>query len=139
MTRMRPRLKSMLTAGLLAAAVPLMVPQLAAAATAHDGTYHVSGGLFNASTVNTPMYGTARTARTCVRVQGSPGSYGWTISMIWYDGGRNKILWQLSGRSTGTVCSPQRLLRCRCGPRIYDAITAHNLASIHGWWREYTN
>jgi hypothetical protein len=130
----------LLKAGLLAALVSLAVPQAAlAAGTTHSGRYSVSGGLLNARTVDTPLYQTLSTARMCVRIEGSPGSYGWQLRLIWYDKGKNKVLWHRFGHRTRIVCSPRKRLRCHCSPKVYDAITAERLASIHGWWKVHTN
>jgi len=139
MKRSKPRTGIVLSCGLLAALLSLVLPQTAYAAETHSGGYTVTGGLLNARTVDTPLYKTLAAARTCVRIEGSPGSYGWEIQLIWYDRGLDKVLWHKLGYATATFCSPRRRLRCRCAPKIYDAITAKRLASIHGWWKEYTN
>ena len=114
-----------------------------AATTEHDGTYHVSGGLFNASSVNTPAYPTHTQAKTCVQMIGTAhnGASGNAseIELIWYDAGNDLVQWSLNVRSPGVYCSPWKNLTCGCGPKMFDRITAGPGDSIHGYWKIYTN
>jgi hypothetical protein len=128
--------------GLLTATISLaMSPLVASAATVkHHGTWHVSGGLANAKSVNTASYGTHNKAKTCVNItsNNSNNNVWWTIRLIWYNAGNNTVLWKLKGVGTGNYCVGWRTMS-RPNDKVYDKITADNLQSIKGTYNIWTN
>jgi hypothetical protein len=63
---------------------------------------------------------------SCVRVTSLEGVGGvWSYQLIWFDGGRNKVLWH-SGEFEGkaTICSPVR--KPGRNDRVYDHIILQN-------------
>ncbi len=144
LTRSRLGVASVL--GVLVALVSFALPTLAYGATTHTvthrGTYHISGGLFNANQVKTPAYGTRQRARTCVQFIGrthSGGRYNRSeLKLIWYDGGKNVVLSDMFVYSPGTYCSPWEGLP-NTGPKVYDFISTGPGDSIHGNWYIYVN
>jgi hypothetical protein len=93
--------------GALAVAGSAFQPAIANAAT-YSGKWSITAVI--SGTHNTAKYTTNSTHKvsTCVSVTSTQGIGGiWSYQLIWYDGGKNKVLWH-SGDHEGNarVCSP---------------------------------
>ena len=83
----------------------LIAPGRARAETIQQVPWSISASS-GPATFDTPRYRTGARAKTCVRTT-SLSSATWRFKLVWYDGGRNKVLYR-SATYTGrtTHCSP---------------------------------
>ena len=91
-----------------------------------SGNWSITTAL--SGTHNTPSYKTNSTHKisSCVSVTSFAGTGGvWSFELIWYDGGKNKVLWH-SGDFEGKarVCSP--IKKPGGNDTIYDHIILFN-------------
>jgi hypothetical protein len=76
--------------------------------TTHSGTWAITYP-FN-KTQSNPKFKTHSTVSGCITWNlDSSGTYGWHMKIIWYDGGKNKVLWASKKISSGVTkrCSPK--------------------------------
>jgi hypothetical protein len=111
--------------GALALAGSLSQAGVANAAT-FSGKWSLTAALD--ATTNTASHATNSTGEvsSCVSVTSLGGVGGvWSFQLIWYDGGKNKVLWH-SGDTEGkaTVCSPAK--KPGKNDKIYDHIILIN-------------
>jgi len=113
-------------------------PAVPAVVTLHTGTWFVTGGIFP-RTVATISYSTHNKAKTCIHIaSNTTNRVTWKLRMIWYDGGKNKVLWVFTGFGTGTWCSTWKTMPRR-NDKVYDAISAGALQSMKGTYKVWTN
>jgi hypothetical protein len=102
------------------------VQATAAEAATYGGRWSITAGLDGVT--NTRSYVTASgKVSTCVSVTSTEGVGGsWSYQLIWYDGGRNKVIWH-SGDYEGhaRVCSPVKRPGGR-NDKVYDHIILYN-------------
>lgn len=123
--------RMMSRAGILSAVGALaLAGSLSQAAVANAATYHGKWKLTAVltATTNTASHTTNSTheASSCVTVTSLGGVGGeWSYELIWYDGGKNKVLWH-SGDFEGkaTVCSP--IKKPGGNDKVYDHIILFN-------------
>jgi hypothetical protein len=135
-----------LLAALSVAALPAIAsagttepPAVPAVVTLHTGAWHVSGGILNVKTVKTISYSTHNKAKTCIHIaSNTTNRVTWKLRLIWYDGGKNKVLWVFTGFGTGTWCSTWKTMP-RPNDKVYDAISAGALQSMKGTYKVWTN
>ena len=111
--------------GMLALAGSVLQAAVANAAT-YSGNWSIT--TFIEGTHNTASYKTNSTHKvsSCVSVTSYQGSGGvWSFELIWYDGGKNKVLWH-SGDYQGNarVCSPVK--KPGGNNKVYDHIILIN-------------
>lgn len=75
--------------------------------TAHSGTFDINTPF--SFTQSNAKFKTDTTVSACVTRTDGMGTFGWHMQIIWYDGGKNKVLWQSKEISSDVVhrCSPQ--------------------------------
>jgi hypothetical protein len=132
MKRMRSRLGIRTAMGIAVVAVALAIPQLASASTvapgpiAHNGTF-TTGRTLDGGSTNTRTFVTQSLASTCVDVTSLTGS--WHYELIWYNGGRNTVLFASRTFTThGIHCSPTEYINGN-SPKVYDQISVTGVAS----------
>jgi hypothetical protein len=132
--------RSALVAALMCAM--LAVPSLASAATAHNGTWNATA--FENQSVNTQHYITKNQASGCI--SGTLTSAEVSFKLIWYNGGRNTVLWGSRNYSTGAKhCSPVKTIsHPPRKPVVFLIITIHCVSPIDicqgsGNWEISTN
>lgn len=125
-TRTRARLSILSGLGVLMLAGTMFQAGIANAAT-YSGKWSLSAAISAAT--NSRMYTTNRTHKvsTCVSVTNHQGMVGgsWSFELIWFDGGKNKVLWH-SGDYEGNVrkCSPVK--RPGGNDKVYDRFILFN-------------
>jgi hypothetical protein len=98
-------MKKKTSVGILSAAsalgslIYLMTPGLANAAV-NNGSFSVTGGVFNSKTLDTSSYDdTSKTAGACITADNP-----YSADLIWYNGGKNTVIRHFSS-SVGTTCT----------------------------------
>jgi hypothetical protein len=127
----------------------LAVPGLASAANSaipavsatHNGTWNATA-LFDEST-DTPSYATVNKASGCA--DGVLTSAVMSFQLIWYNGGRDTVLWGSPNFDGSRHCSPTKTIKNPPhGPEIFLRITIHCVSPIdvcqgNGDWSITTN
>jgi hypothetical protein len=122
------RLRLALVSGLSALALAGSVVQARVAdAATYSGPW--SAVVVAEKAVDTPMYKTnsAHKVSTCVKVTNlhSSAAAKWSYELIWYDGGKNKVLYHSPDHlGLGRDCSPVRKLGGN--NKVYDKIILFN-------------
>jgi hypothetical protein len=124
-TKAKVRLALLSGLGVLVLAGSVLQGGVANAAT-YSGRWSITAVISGAH--NTPSYKTNSTHKisSCVAVTSTSGVGGvWSYELIWYDGGKNKVLWH-SGDFEGKtrVCSPVK--KPGGNDKIYDRIILIN-------------
>jgi hypothetical protein len=120
-TTVKKRLAILSGIGALAVAGSVVQPSIANAAT-FSGKWSITAVI--SGTHNTAKYTTNSTHKvsTCVSVTSTKGTGGvWSYQLIWYDGGKNKVLWHSGDHEgTGRICSPVK--KPGGNDKVYDHI-----------------
>jgi hypothetical protein len=121
----------------------LAVPSLASASTTHNGSFDITA--FENQSVDTQQVTTTNHASGCISdflLTSSEVSF----QLIWYNGGRNTVLWGSPDFATGAKhCSPTKTIsHPPHDPQIFLIITVHCVSPIDvcqgsGAWQVTTN
>jgi hypothetical protein len=140
------RVKLVAFLAILVAAVP---PGIANASTvvpltSHHGTWEISNPFtFNQSNAKSITHSKVS---GCVTNTSGLGTFGWHFQIIWYDGGKNKVLWRSKELSSAGArhCSPTIRLRSHL-PKVYsqETLNCNNPiplpCMVQGTWSLNTN
>jgi hypothetical protein len=113
-----------LMSGLLTLLFALIQPVAAnatATITPHTGTWSITA--VGVHTQSTAKYATHTTASTCFKSD-LLQSAKYYVQLIWYNGGRNTVLWTSGTYDTSGVrhCSPTKTISGAHNPLVFDAI-----------------
>jgi hypothetical protein len=112
--------------------------------TTHRGTWEITTPLnFTQSNASSTTHSTVS---ACWDISSAQGTFGWHVAVIWFNGGRNTVLWhsrEFSDNDGGPHCSPTIRLH-RHLPRVYSQETVNcNLiiapCLVDGDWSLRTN
>jgi hypothetical protein len=120
--RARARIPVAFLAILLATATPgIANASTTIALTTHGGTWSIATPF--SFTQSNARYTTHTTVSGCVNAQDLVGTLGWHFRIIWYNGGRNTVLWSSREFSAGgNRCSPTLELDTHL-PSVYSQET----------------
>lgn len=133
--------RSAVVAGL--AAVTLSAPAAASAATTTATTHAGSWNLIwqGSNSIFTPRFATHSTVRGCASAA-LLGS-GMSFEIVWYNGGRDTVLWESRNFGGERTCSPTKTIRHARNPSVFLVITVkcppQEHCRAHGAWTLTTN
>jgi hypothetical protein len=112
--------------------------------TSHHGTWSITTPF--TFTQSNAKFITHSTVSGCVTPTSGMGTFGWHIQIIWYDGGKNKVLWRSKEISSngGRHCSPKLTVHAHL-PKVYsqETLNCNNPiplpCELSGTWSLATN
>jgi hypothetical protein len=143
------RARAQVLVAFLAILAAIAIPGIAHASAdipnaTHHGTWRIHTTLN--FTQSNPSYVTHTTVSGCVDITSDIGTYGWKMAIIWYNGGRNTVLWrsrEFSDNDFGPHCSPKLRVHGH-HPKVFSTETINcNLivlpCGVDGDWSLRTN
>jgi hypothetical protein len=125
-TKLRARARVLVAS--LAILATIAIPGIANASAAlpsirHSGTWEITAP--DAFTQSNPSYTTHSTVSGCINVLSGQGTFNWHFQLIWYNGGKNTVLWASPHFGEGDLgyhCSPTITLHAK-NPTVYSQET----------------
>lgn len=125
-TKLRARARVLVA--FLAILVATAAPGIANASTivpltSHHGTWEITTPF--TFTQSNAASTTHSTVSGCAALTDEMGTYGWHFQIIWFDGGKNKVLWrskEIPSGLSGRHCSPTLKLKTHL-PKVYSQET----------------